>query len=79
MGETPHNRVAVCVCGGGASWLTFHGVPEAQVGAAVHGSGVVLAQAEGELHVCRRWEPLHHVPVVVARVPTQRAFLSGIA
>lgn len=33
------------------SSLTFQSVPEAHVGSAVHGSGVVGVQAEGELHL----------------------------
>lgn len=65
--------------GGCRAYLTFHGVPEAHVGAAVHGPGVILAEAEREGHVCRGGQPLHHGAVVVPRVATQGPFLPGVA
>lgn len=71
-GAQPHLRPGVLA-------LTFHRVPEAHVGAAVHGPGVVVGQAQGELHLGRGRQALGHVAVVASRVATQRALLRGVA
>lgn len=69
---------AVCVCVGGQAYLTFQSVPEAHVGTAVHGPGVVVRQTESELHLCRGWQPLNHVTIVVPGVTGQGALAPGI-
>lgn len=59
--------------------VTFDGVPEAPVGEAVHGSRLVLGEAQDEFHVGRRRESPHAVGVVIAGVTQQRPLAGGVA
>ena len=59
--------------------VTFQCVPEAPVGEAVEGVGLVLGQADHRVHVRRGGEAGHAPWVVVARVAQQRPLAVGFA
>lgn len=77
-----HSQVSVISFPGMNEWSrkeTFDGVPEAPVGEAIHGPGLVLGEAQDKFHVGRRWESARAVGVVISRVTQQRPLAGGVA